>query len=124
MAQDINCVVLAGRLTRDAETRSVNDKKIFAFSVASNYYKKSSNGTEANFFDVELWANSDALGQCLKKGCQVVISGELRHERWTDKDGQARSRVKILARELQLVGGKRDSNADAAQGQDDDYTPF
>ena len=48
----------------------------------------------------------EAIQRFMLKGKQVGIVGELRHERWTDKDGQNRSRVSITAENVQLFGDK------------------
>jgi single-strand DNA-binding protein len=60
---------------------------------------------EANFFDIVLWGKQgETLSQYLQKGKQVGINGELRQDRW-EQDGQNRSRIEIVANNLQLLGG-------------------
>jgi single-strand DNA-binding protein len=121
----MNTVGVIGRLTRDAETRTVGDKTVAAFAIASNYYKKGAGerNEEASFFDVEQWDSK--ILQYLKKGQQVAVLGQLRQERW-EKDGQKHSRIKIMAREIQLLGAKSGTGSgggSAAEGDDDDI-PF
>jgi len=108
MAADINHVVLVGRLTRDAELKSIaSGQAVCKFSVAVNRSKK--NGEqwedEPNFFDVVLWGRrGEALHQYLNKGKLVAVDGELRQDRW-QQDGQNRSKVEIVANNIQLLGG-------------------
>jgi single-strand DNA-binding protein len=108
MAADINHVVLVGRLTRDAELKSIaSGQAVCKFSIAVNRSKK--NGEqwedEPNFFDVVLWGRrGEALHQYLNKGKLVGIDGELRQDRW-QQDGQNRSKVEIVANNIQLLGG-------------------
>jgi len=105
---DINHVVLVGRLTRDAELKyTASGQAVCKFSVAINRRRK--NGEqwedEANYFDVVLWGRQgEALNQYLQKGKSVGVDGELRQDRW-QQDGQNRSKVEIVANNIQLLGG-------------------
>ena len=105
---DINHVVLVGRLTRDAELKyTAGGQAVCKFSVAINRRRKQGDQwiDEPNFFDVVVWGRQgESLNQYLVKGKQVGIDGELRQDRW-EQDGQNRSRVEIVANNLQLLGG-------------------
>jgi single-strand DNA-binding protein len=105
---DINHVVLVGRLTRDAELKyTAGGQAVCKFSIAVNRRKKSGDQwvDEANFFDIVLWGRQgESLNQYLLKGKQVGIEGELRQDRW-EQDGQNRSKVEIVANNLQLLSG-------------------
>ncbi|MDR2398458.1 MAG: single-stranded DNA-binding protein [Spirochaetaceae bacterium] len=105
---DLNHVVLIGRLTRDAELKyTTSGQAVSKFSIAVNRRRK--NGEqwvdEANFFDVVLWGRQgESLNQYLVKGKLIGVDGELRQDRW-EQDGQNRSKVEIVANNLQLLGG-------------------
>lgn len=105
---DVNQVVIVGRLTRDAELKyTANGFAIGNFSIAVNRRRK--NGEqwveEASFFEINLYGKSaESLNQYLVKGKQVAIQGELRQDRW-EQDGQPRSKVVIVANNVQLLGG-------------------
>jgi single-strand DNA-binding protein len=105
---DINHVVLVGRLTRDAELKyTAGGQAVCKFAVAVNRRKKSGDQwvDEANFFDIVLWGRQgESLNQYLVKGKMVGVDGELRQDRW-EQDGQNRSKVEIVATNLQLLGG-------------------
>jgi single-strand DNA-binding protein len=104
---DINQVVICGRLTRDSELKfTTGGTAVARASVAVNRYAGQNKENEVSFFDVTIWGKqAEGLNQYLTKGKQVVISGELRQERW-EKEGQKNSRVEIVARSIQLVGSK------------------
>lgn len=106
MANDINVVVLVGRLVRDCEVKvTAGGTSVCRFSVAVNRRKKTGDNwaDEVNYFDVALWGRSaDSLKTYLTKGRQVSIEGELRQNRW-EQDGQQRSRVEIFANNVQLL---------------------
>lgn len=108
MANDINLVTLVGRLTRDSELKYTNGgTAVCKFSLAVNRKKRSGDQwtDEVSYFDVVLWGKQgEALQQYLGKGKQVAVSGELRQNRW-EQDGQSRSKVEIVANNLQLLGG-------------------
>jgi single-strand DNA-binding protein len=105
---DLNHVVLIGRLTRDAELKyTANGQAVCKFSIAVNRRRKSGDQwvDEANFFDIVLWGRQgEALNQYLVKGKLVGVDGELRQDRW-EQDGQNRSKVEVVANNLQLLGG-------------------
>jgi single-strand DNA-binding protein len=122
---DINRVVLIGRLTRDAELKYTSGgQAVCKFSIAVNRRKK--NGEqwedEANYFDVVLWGRQgENINQYLVKGKTVGLDGELRQDRW-QQDGQNRSKVEIVASNVQLLGGNP-GGASSGGGQGGTYQP-
>jgi single-strand DNA-binding protein len=77
------------------------------FSVAVNRRRKNGDQweEEASYFDVVVWGRSgESLNQYLLKGKAVGIDGELRQDRW-QQDGQNRSKVEIVASNIQLLSG-------------------
>ena len=105
---DINHVVLVGRLTRDAELKSIaSGQAVCKFSIAVNRRRKNGDQweDEPNFFDIVVWGRQgESLHQYLVKGKMVAVDGELKQDRW-QQDGQNRSKVEIVANYLQLLGG-------------------
>ena len=117
---DINHVVLVGRLTRDAELKyTASGQAVCKFSIAVNRRRKNGDQweDEANFFDVVLWGRQgETLTQYLLKGKAVGVDGELRQDRW-QQDGQNRSKVEIVANNIQLLGGNPSGgHGSASQG--------
>ena len=119
---DINYVVLVGRLTRDSELKyTASGQAICKFSIAVNRRRK--NGEqwedEVNYFDIVVWGRQgEALNKYLIKGKQVGIEGELKQDRW-QQDGQNRSKIEIVASNIQLFGGNpalSSSSNGASQG--------
>jgi single-strand DNA-binding protein len=104
---DINHVVLVGRLTRDAELKyTANGQAVCKFSIAVNRRRKNGDQweDEANYFDIVLWGRQgEALNQYMLKGKSVGVEGELKQDRW-QQDGQNRSKVEIVANNIQLLG--------------------
>ncbi len=122
---------IAGNLTRDPE---LNDSgKVLSFGVAVNRREKDASGEyddKPHFFDVKVLGNrAQALANILAKGRGVTVQGDLTQERW-EKDGQKRSAVRIIAREVVLHGsGDGESSgggskAPVAQRSGDAKIPF
>lgn len=111
MAEDLNRVILVGRLTRDAELQYTNTGWAIAkMGMAVNRRRKQGDQwvDEANFFDVTLFGKrAESLSQYLSKGTQLAVEGQLRQERW-EQDGMKRSKVTIEATNIQLLGSRSD----------------
>jgi single-strand DNA-binding protein len=131
---DINRVTLVGRLTRDSELKyTASGQAVCKFSVAVNRRRKNGDQweDEANYFDIVLWGRQgESLNQYLLKGKAVGIDGELRQDRW-QQDGQNRSKVEIVASNIQLLGGgpngsqgswRPKNEENPAPASDDDFT--
>lgn len=107
--EDINKLVINGRLTRDAELKYTNSgTAVTRLAIATNRGVKQGDDwtEEASFFDATLWGKrGEGLNQYLKKGQQISIDGSLKQERW-EQDGQTRSRVIIHVDKIQLLGGQ------------------
>jgi single-strand DNA-binding protein len=128
---DLNHVVLIGRLTRDAELKyTAGGQAVCKFSIAVNRRKKNGDNweDEANFFEVVVWGRQgESLHPYLVKGKMLGVDGELRQDRW-QQDGQNKSKVEIVANNLQLLGGgapgdkKNFQNSSSAETPDEPYT--
>ena len=118
---DINQVVLVGRLTRDAELKYTNTgTAVCKMSIAVNRRRKSNDEwiNEASFFNIVLWGKiGEAISQYLVKGKQVGVVGELRQNKW-EQDGQPRSRVEVVASNIQLLGGRSDASKPEADADE------
>lgn len=118
---DINKLVIVGRLTRDCGsdpngrdfTYTQGGMCIARVSIAVNRSQKQ-NGQwvdVANFFDVTIFGKTaENLKPYLVKGRQIVVSGHLQQERWTDQNGQNKSKISIVADDVQLAGGGNNQN--------------
>lgn len=112
MANDLNKVFEIGNLTRDIELSFLqNGTPKGNVSIAVNRGKKSADGQwveEASYFDVLIWGQTaQNLQQYLTKGKKIAVCGYLKQDRWQDQQtGQNRSRIYIVAEDVQLLGGQ------------------
>jgi single-strand DNA-binding protein len=116
---DVNHVILIGRLTRDAELKYTSGgMAVCKFAIAVNKRRKQGEQwvEEANFFDIVLWGrNGESLNQYLIKGKQIAVEGELHQNRW-EQDGQSRSKIEIIANNVQLLGGNSGAQGSSGSG--------
>ena len=129
MANDINKIVIIGRLTRDLGSEpSGKDFQytqtgmcIAKFSLAVNHSTKGQNGQyieEADFFNVTLFGKlAEGIKPYMTKGKQVCVVGHLKQDKWTDAQGQNHSAVSIIADEIELVGGQNQQQGGNYQQQ-------
>ncbi len=107
MAGSYNKITLVGNLTRDPEIRYVDGggKAVTKFALAIN--RKSKAGDETMFIDIVAW---DRLGeicnQYLKKGMSALVEGRLVIRDYTNKDGEKRRAVEVVANEMQMLDSK------------------
>ena len=112
MARGVNKVILVGTCGKDPETRYMpSGGAITSVSVATNEsWKDKQTGQKQERTE---WHNitffgrlAELAGEYLTKVSQVYIEGSLRTEKWQDKQGQDRYATKVIANEMQMLGGR------------------
>ena len=103
---DLNSVLIEGNLTRDPTLAATpRGTPVCNFSVASNryYYVDKEKQEEVSFFDVEAWSKlAERCSGELTKGRGVRVVGRLKQDRWQDKEGNPRSRTKVVAEHVEF----------------------
>lgn len=111
----LNKVVIMGRLTHNPEIRNVNnDVSVCSFSIACDrdIVNKQSNERETDFFDVTAWrSTADFVGKYFGKGRMIVVVGRLQKRNYTDKDGNKRYAVDIIAENVYFGDTKKSVEA-------------
>ncbi len=106
----LNKVFLIGRLTRDPEIRFLpSGTQVTTFTLAVNRAYKTKDSDqwkeETYFFDVEAFSFlAERLGKQLNKGTQIVLEGSLRQDKWETPSGEKRSKIKIVAEKVSIIG--------------------
>ena len=116
MAGDINRVTLVGRLTRDPELRHLpSGTPVLQLGLANNGRQKDESGNwtdKPNFFDVKVFGNqAEMLAQHLAKGRRVGIDGRRDWSSWEAQDGTKRSKVEIVAFQVQFLDSRGDGES-------------
>lgn len=114
---NLNHLVISGNLTKDPEMRTVGaDRAVTSFTVAHNSRFKTADGEqreEVSFIDCEAWGRQGEIAaQYLNKGSMVIVEGRIKQDNFTDKEGQKRSKLKLVAERVHLPprGEKRDAS--------------
>ena len=132
----LNTFTISGRLTRDPELKTTkNGTSVLKFGLAHNERQKVEEEwiDVPHFFDCQVWAGyAEMLAQKLQKGDEVAISGNLAYSSWENQEGEKRSKVELVVRQLVGEAVYRKSEqlvmAGGPEGEveppDDDGIPF
>lgn len=105
-----NKIILMGRLTKDPEIRysqGENQIAIARFSLAVNRRWKREGEPEADFFNCTVFGRqADFVEKYLRKGSQIVISGRVQNDNYTNKEGQKVYSVQIIVEEIDFAESK------------------
>ena len=110
-----NKVIVAGNLTRDPELRFTGSGiPVANFGLAVNRVK--SKTEEVDFFDVTAWRElGETITNYKKKGDPILVEGRLQFRQWEAQDGSKRSKVDVVADNVQFLG-KANGNGSSAGG--------
>ena len=131
-------VTLLGHLTRDPEVQFLaSGTAVAKFGIAINQRFLAGDGEwreRPTFIDVTIFGKrGEAFARFHRKGQLAFLDGDLRMDRWDDKQtGAQRSKLYVVAEKWEFVSGKGESptgDSIAASTTDDspqstDETPF
>lgn len=103
-----NNTIIIGHLTAAPELRYLSGSNgtqgsaVCGFTVASNRH---SNGREDTLFlDITAWGKlAENAARYLTKGSCVFIAGYLKQESWKTQDGSTRTKIKLVADQMQFL---------------------
>jgi single-strand DNA-binding protein len=97
------------RVGNEPEVRTLSSgRSVLSFSAAST--TGYGDRKQTLWLSVSYWNNPEKVASFLSKGDQLVISGEL-SQREYESNGQSKTSLELNATILDLVGGRRESNA-------------
>jgi single-strand DNA-binding protein len=109
----LNVAVLMGRLTKDPELRQTpNGVSVTTFTIAvdRNYTPKGQE-RQADFIDIVAWRNTaEFVCKYFRKGQLVAVQGSIQTRSYTDRDGNKRKAVEIVADSVHFAESKKDSS--------------
>jgi single-strand DNA-binding protein len=118
----INRVVMVGRLTRDAELRSLpSGRSVASLRIACNSSRKDGDQTteRPNYVDVTVYgAPAESVARYTGKGSRVGIDGRLEWREWESSEQQRRQAVSIVADVVQFLDGRGGRSENEASGED------
>jgi single-strand DNA-binding protein len=119
MSGSINKVILIGRVGRDPEIKyTPSGSPVAKFSLATDETFKDRSGAQqrrTEWHNIVAWNKlAEICGEYLTKGKQVYIEGSIRSRQWEDQSGNKRTGFDIVARTMQMLGSKADSERAAS----------
>lgn len=99
-----NLTILTGRITKDLELKQAGQTQVTNFSMAvDNPFKKD----DTSFFDIVAFGKTaQLLKDYCGKGSKVLIEGNLKQDRFQDKEGNNRSVVRVIANRIEFLDSK------------------
>jgi len=129
MNRGLNKVMIIGRLGRDPEMRyTPSGRPVTTFNIASTRSWNSSDGerhTETEWFNIVAWGSlAEICKQHLTKNQQVYVEGRLQTRVWEDTNGNKRSSTEIVAKEMIVLGERKEPSTDDEQVPDEQEEEF
>ena len=117
----VNKVIILGNVGKDPETRfTQGGDGVTNISVACTEKYKDKQGEQK---EITEWVNvvffgklAEIAGKYIKKGSTVYVEGKLKTEKYADKNGVEKYSTKVIASNMQLVGGKASTDNHGAGG--------
>lgn len=115
-----NRVILIGNLVDDPH-RAVLQGGSAVVDIRIAVNRKTKDREDVCYVDVTAFGRTgDVIVQLVGKGDPIFVEGRLVQETWKDKEtGRNRSRLKVVAEAIQLIGGRREDAGGVSNPQRD-----
>ena len=118
MSKGVNKAIIVGLVGKDPELKYFQSGDAYCtLSVATTETWKDKQGEKQEKTE---WHRckftrklAEIVGEYVKKGQLIYIEGKLETSKFTDKQGVERYSTDIVANEMQMLGGKKDSEQQA-----------
>lgn len=109
----MNKVILIGRLTKDVETRYSQGNEptaISRYTLAVDRKFKREGEPEADFINCVAFGKAGEFAEkYFRKGMKVAVSGRIKNDSYTNKDGQKVYTTDIVIEEQEFCESKKDA---------------
>lgn len=108
----INTVAVMGRLTYDPELRSTpSGVSVIRFQIACDRnYQKAGTERQADFIDCVAWRQTaEFISRYFHKGSMIAVEGSIQTQNYTDKNGNQRKSVEVVANNVSFCGSRAES---------------
>ena len=103
----LNKLEVIGNLTKDAEVKSAESKKVINFSIATNNVYKDQSGQKVEekiYYNCSVWRDSNVnVAQYLTKGTLIWVEGTPKPEVYKTKSGEIKASIKINVNNFYLL---------------------
>lgn len=113
---NMNKVFLIGNLTRDVELKYIPSGAAVAQSAIAINRKDRGGQEHTTFVNLEVWEKqAEQLAEYCRKGSPILVEGELKQDRWEDKEGNKREKILVRAFRIQFLGKMQGQEQGQAQ---------
>ena len=97
----------------------------FQVAVDRNF-QRAGEERKADFIDVTAWRQTaEFVSKYFRKGSMIAVEGSIQTDNFTDKDGNKRKSVQVVANQASFCGSKAESGAQtAAPAPDAEFEPI
>lgn len=107
-----NSVQLIGRLGKDPDVKSFNERKKATLSIATTDSYKNQKGEkveDTQWHTVVIWGKLAGIAEkYLKKGNEVAVEGKLVHRVYETNGGEKRFITEVSVNDMVLLGSKKE----------------
>ena len=119
-SKGVNKVILVGNLGNDPELKYMpNGNAVANLSLATSESWKDQQGQvqeRTEWHRITAYRKlAEIMGEYLRKGSQIYVEGKLQTRKWQDQQGQDRYTTEIVVDQMQMLGGKGESNPQGQQ---------
>ncbi|MCP1364124.1 single-stranded DNA-binding protein, partial [Halomonas sp. BBD48] len=129
MANDLNACHFTGRLGADPEMRFLPSGDPVAnlrLAVGKQWRDRESGAKQEATSWIKCVAfkkTAELAQQYLAKGAQIRVSCEVRENKWQDDNGNNRSAIEFVVRDMQFLGGGNQQGGQQNSGQASQQRP-
>lgn len=121
----MNKVMLIGRLGADPQLKyTPSGRANVNFNLATNASWKDQEGNQQDRTDwhrVVAWGKlAEVIGEWLKKGSLIYLEGRLQTRNYDDNNGVKRYITEVVATDMEMLGGKAQSDGGGDAGPPDE----
>lgn len=121
----LNHIVIMGRLARDPElrrTQTGTPVASFRLAVDRDFKDKASGERITDWIDVTAWSyTAEFVSKYFTKGRMAVVSGRLQNQEWTDRNGNKRRFVGVVADSVYWGDARREVDGQSAASKAPGY---
>jgi len=120
-----NIAFLHGNLGKDPKIKTVGDKKVASFSIATTRSYKDKDGNKiTDWHNILVWEKlAEFAEKYLSKGSEVIVSGEIQYRNYENKEGQKIYITEIICSRFDFIG-KKDETKSAKEATPNEDLPF
>jgi single-strand DNA-binding protein len=122
----LNHIILSGNLTADIELKQTpSGVSVAKFTLAVNRrFAKEGAEKKTDFIRCVAWRHgAEFLANYAGKGTQIVVEGHIEQEEYTDKNGNKRDAITVVAENVQVIASKRTEGAQDTNKGEAEYVP-